>query len=158
LHLRSVKLGMIISGCDRLLFESRLFLHQPGVTLRLSFHAGLTTPIPCRFDNFYWSSIGPYPSPVFVLKLQGHFKTIEKCWIQAIMWCAVYQCRDVIRLLPIYRMCGNGCWYCTTPHGTDHNEINMDLGTRENFTSLVCNVSICSMLTPSAICNSHCLF
>jgi hypothetical protein len=35
---------MIVSGCDWSLFESRLFLHQPEVILRLSFHACLTTP------------------------------------------------------------------------------------------------------------------
>jgi hypothetical protein len=44
LHFRGFKPEMVISGCDWSFFESKLFLHQPRVILKLPFHVGLTTP------------------------------------------------------------------------------------------------------------------
>jgi hypothetical protein len=50
LHFRSIKLGMIISGCDWSLFESRWFNQQPGVILRLSLHHSMQAWQP-RFNH-----------------------------------------------------------------------------------------------------------
>ena len=43
LHFRGFKLEMVILSCDWSFFESRLFLHQLGIILKLPFHVGLTT-------------------------------------------------------------------------------------------------------------------
>jgi hypothetical protein len=51
---------MIISGCDWLLFESKLNFQQYGVILRLSFHVGLTSPIEPRSKQ---NQLVDIPSP-----------------------------------------------------------------------------------------------